>query len=429
MTDLPQGWAARSLGSVLRFNYGKSLPAHAREAGLVTVYGSNGPVGFHSKALIEGPAIIVGRKGSIGEVHYSTGPRWPIDTTYFIDDFRDHSPQFWFWYIKHLRFDSLDRASAIPGLNREDAYQSTAFVPPLQEQRRIVAKLDRLFERTKTAREELARIPRLVERYKQAALAAAFRGDATRKWRAAHPSTQSASLVKRQNTRGFQRREGSNSPADSSQRTPLPGTWRAVTVDSIGEVILGRQRSPENYTGPCMRPYIRAANIKWDGWDVSDVKEMNFDERDFAKFKLQTGDVLINEGSGSAAEVGKPAIWKDQIKNCCFQNTLIAVRPHSVSSEFLYYVLLSAARSKAFVDQTRGVNIHHIGRAGLAQFVIPLPPRDEQEEIVNQIRAALKVIDRLLIEATSASELLNRFEQATLAKAFRGELLAMSRTA
>jgi type I restriction enzyme, S subunit len=55
-----------------------------------------------------------------------------------------------------------------------------------------------------------------------------------------------------------------------------------------------------------MRPYVRAANITWGGWDLPDVKQMNFDYQDFKRFKLQLGDVLINEGSGSADEVGKP---------------------------------------------------------------------------------------------------------------------------
>jgi type I restriction enzyme S subunit len=164
---------------------------------------------------------------------------------------------------------------------------------------------------------------------------------------------------------------------------------------------------------------VRAANITWEGWDLSDVKKMNFDKRDFEKFRLQPGDVLINEGSGSADEVGKPAIWNGEIRNCCFQNTLIAVRPLAATSEYLYFVLLNAALSKAFVDETRGVNIHHIGRAGLAQYVIPLPPREEQQEIVRRIKAAFGQVDRILCEVSRAAELLDRLDQATLAKAFR----------
>ena len=294
-------------------------------------------------------------------------------------------------------------------------------LPPVPEQRRIVAKLDSLFKRSKIAREELAHIPRLVERYKLAILAAAFRGDATAAWRKAHSDIESASCLVDPTARKQRRREGSNAGAASSKQ--IPQTWKAVTVESTGEVILGRQRSPENHNGPNMRPYVRAANITWEGWDLSDVKKMNFDKRDFEKFRLRPGDVLINEGSGSADEVGKPAIWNGEIENCCFQNTLIAVRPHAATSEYLYFVLLNAALSKAFVDETRGVNIHHIGRAGLAQYVVPLPPREEQQEIVRRITAAFGQVDKIFFEISRAIELLDRLEQATLAKAFRGELL------
>lgn len=228
--------------------------------------------------------------------------------------------------------------SAQNGFNKEDLAEIEFPFPMLDEQGRIAAKLDSLCKRSKSAREELGRIPLLVERYKLAILAAALRGDATANWRTAHSAV--GSTTSKEHTTGITRkRKGGNTAAESSKRSPLPQTWRAATVDSIGEVILGRQRSPENHEGPNMRPYVRAANITWDGWDLSDVKQMNFDERDFKRFRLQPGDVLINEGSGSADEVGKPAIWNGEVKNCCFQNTLIAVRPHATTSEYLYFVL------------------------------------------------------------------------------------------
>jgi type I restriction enzyme S subunit len=296
---------------------------------------------------------------------------------------------------------------------------------PLQKQRWLVEQLDSLSARSKKAREELGRIPRLVERYKQATLDAALRGELTADWRTAHPTSRSKPLI-REATRIARKREGGSTTAGTTKVVTLPLTWMVAPTASIGEVILGRQRSPENHRGRNMRPYVRAANITWDGWDLSDVKEMNFDDRDFNRFRLRLGDVLINEGSGSADEVGKPAIWTGEVKNCCFQNTLIAVRPHAATSEYLYFVFLNAALSRAFVDETRGVNIHHIGRTGLAQFVVPLPPREEQKEIVRRIKTSFSRIDRLSKEASRATELLDRLDQATLAKAFRGELLSAS---
>jgi type I restriction enzyme S subunit len=296
--------------------------------------------------------------------------------------------------------------------------------PPTSVQTRIVVRLEELLRHSKAARDELRRIPQLTDRYKRLVLAKALNGKMTAQWRSDNPGAQTVTnLLYRDPTRAH-RTGGRNGSGSTGTEVfgYLPENWQWVPVEAVGEVILGRQRSPENHTGPNMRPYVRAANITWGGWELTDVKTMNFDDRDFAAFKLQVGDVLINEGSGSAKEVGKPAIWNDEIADCCFQNTLVAVRPRAATSDYLYFVLLNAAMSGAFVDETRGVNIHHIGRAGLAQFPIPLPPFEEQDEIVRLIRAAFGSIGRLLSETSRATALIDRLEDATLSKAFEGEL-------
>ena len=86
--ELPNGWATATLGGLFDFKYGKGLLRENRNGkGSFKVYGSNGVVGVHDKAMTRGPTIIVGRKGSVGEVHFSPEPCWPIDTAYFIDEF------------------------------------------------------------------------------------------------------------------------------------------------------------------------------------------------------------------------------------------------------------------------------------------------------------------------------------------------------
>ncbi|HWO42235.1 MAG TPA: restriction endonuclease subunit S, partial [Candidatus Eisenbacteria bacterium] len=82
----PRNWRSVTLGDVCEFKYGKSLPESAREGGQVPVFGSNGEVGRHNEALTSGPTIIIGRKGSFGEVNYSAVACWPIDTTYYVDE-------------------------------------------------------------------------------------------------------------------------------------------------------------------------------------------------------------------------------------------------------------------------------------------------------------------------------------------------------
>jgi type I restriction enzyme S subunit len=272
-------------------------------------------------------------------------------------------------------------------------------VPPLPEQRRIVAKIDSLSGKSKRARAQLDHISRLVENYKQAILSASFRGALTKSCRTRLDENL------------------------SSGPWAIPAEWKWLTVAGVGVVSLGRQRSPKDHSGPQMRRYVRAANITWRGWNLDDVKEMNFDDNEFARFKLRPGDVLLNEGSGSAKEVGKPAIWQGEIEDCCFQNTLLRVQPAACSSEFLYRYFLFCALTELFVSSTQGVNIYHIGKEGLARFPVPLPPRQEQDEIVRLIEKAFTWIERLATEATSARKLIDHLDQAILAKAFRGELV------
>lgn len=132
-----------ALGDICTFNYGKSLPAGSRSGDGYPVYGSNGEVGQHEAALTKGPTIVVGRKGSFGEIHFSDEPCWPIDTTYFIDEDSTTADLRWLMYrLRTLGLTRLNRAAAIPGLNRNDAYRQRFLFPPLEEQRRTAAILD-----------------------------------------------------------------------------------------------------------------------------------------------------------------------------------------------------------------------------------------------------------------------------------------------
>jgi type I restriction enzyme S subunit len=144
MSRIPEGWRDVALGDICEFKYGKGLPKANRTAGKIPVFGSNGVVGYHEKAITNGPTIIIGRKGSFGEVNISLTPFWPIDTTYYIDSSATKEDLSWLAYrLPALGMTKLNRAAAIPGLNREDAYRQRLLLPPPAEQKRIAAILDK----------------------------------------------------------------------------------------------------------------------------------------------------------------------------------------------------------------------------------------------------------------------------------------------
>lgn len=111
----------RPLGDVLDLVYGKSLPAVKRTHGSIPVFGSNGVTGWHNASLVTGPVVVVGRKGSIGEVHWSHVSAFPIDTTFYVRP-RDHYPLVACYVaLQRAGLRSMNSDSAIPGLNRERA--------------------------------------------------------------------------------------------------------------------------------------------------------------------------------------------------------------------------------------------------------------------------------------------------------------------
>ncbi len=135
-------WRGSRIGDEIELAYGKSLPAHTRKAGPIGVYGSNGRVGHHSQSLISGPGIIVGRKGSVGRVVYSDDDFWPIDTTYYVVNKNDHDWRFLFHLLSSIGLNELNSHSAVPGLNRQDAYSIPVRLPTKTEQRQIALALD-----------------------------------------------------------------------------------------------------------------------------------------------------------------------------------------------------------------------------------------------------------------------------------------------
>ena len=126
ITDgVPEGWEKKLLGEMAPFKYGKALKKDNRVPGPFPVYGSSGIVGTHEKALVTGPAIIVGRKGNVGSVYWSKDDFHPIDTVYFIE--AEHCTTHLYYALLHTQFINTD--AAVPGLNRDLAHSRTLLIP------------------------------------------------------------------------------------------------------------------------------------------------------------------------------------------------------------------------------------------------------------------------------------------------------------
>ncbi len=145
---LPKGWATERLGNILPLSYGKALSGKNRDSsGSYPVYGSSGIVGCHTEYLTSKPCLIVGRNGSAGNVFYSEKPCWPIDTAYYSEESSLIELRYFLYLLSHIRLDQVDNSTAIPSLSRDVYNQIEVPFAPLNEQKRIVSKIEELFSK------------------------------------------------------------------------------------------------------------------------------------------------------------------------------------------------------------------------------------------------------------------------------------------
>jgi type I restriction enzyme S subunit len=127
---IPRGWRVGRLGEVVEFAYGKALKENDRVPGNIPVFGSNGQVGWHNEKLVNGPGIIIGRKGNPGVVTWAATDFYPIDTTFYLVTISlVTSLYFLFYSLKSNNLGLLSSDSAVPGLNRTLAYDTAQLLP------------------------------------------------------------------------------------------------------------------------------------------------------------------------------------------------------------------------------------------------------------------------------------------------------------
>ncbi|WP_411727500.1 restriction endonuclease subunit S [Methyloglobulus sp.] len=336
-------------------------------------------------------------------------------------------------------------------------------LPPTNEQHRIVAKIEALFseldkgmESFKTAREQL-------KIYRQAVLKHAFSGKLTEQWRAENQDAAQGcanaaggqepgaakletaeALLQRIQTEREQRyqqqlndwevngKQGNKPKApktlppltaeELAELPELPEGWAWVKVGETSDVQLGRQRSPNNRSNKFPTKYIRAGNITENGLNLDDVLDMEFDPQEKERFLLVYGDVLLSEASGSANQVGKPAIWRDEIEECCFQNTVIRVRSIALN-EYLFWVFKTYYVTGVFSKLSGGVGINHLSAGKLENMAIPIVGKFESEKILELINEKLSLIENVDQTLTIALQQAEALRQSILKKAFSGQLV------
>lgn len=321
------------------------------------------------------------------------------------------------------------RGTAQGGINQSFLRFVDVPLGPLPEQRRIVSKIEALFEESRTARQALDRIQPLLKKFRQAVLAAAFRGDLTRDWREQHADVESASIL-RETLRRFHaardKRSNAAPPTEgvhTLQRSDFPDSWELAELSELCEPIRPitygiLKPGPDRADGVA---YVRVADMIGEEIILHKIRRTSKEvDKAYKRSRLSTGDVLLS----IRGTVGRVCIVPRQLDGANItQDTARISVDLRVPAEYVAICLRSPSLQKAMAAATRGVAVRGINIGDVRALQVPLPPLAEQRQIVARVQQLLGHGDRIGRALEVARRRAEKLEQSILARAFRGELV------
>lgn len=376
---MKQGWEIKKLWEVIKLEYGKSLGKSLRKPdGLYPMYGANGIKGRTDEFYYNKKTIIVGRKGSAGEINLTEDKFWPLDVTYFVtfEEKRDNLI-FLFHLLNSLELPKLAKGVK-PGINRNDVYDIKVPLPPLSEQKRIVAILDKAFaaiaKAKANAEQNLKNTKELFESFMQEVF----------------------------ENKGEDWEEKVLGELCQFVRGPFGGSLKKSCFKEFGNAVYEQQHAIHNQFN----------NIRYF---IDDIK---FEE--MKRFELLPGDLIMS----CSGTMGKVAIVPDGIKRGIINQALLKLTPsNQLDVQYLKNWMNSKVFQESLAKLTVGAAIKNVASVKiLKEIEITLPQLYEQQIIVQKIDAFSAETKKLEVIYHKKIEDLEELKKSILQKAFNGDL-------
>ena len=300
---------------------------------------------------------------------------------------------------------------------------------PLNEQRRIVEKIETLFAQLDKGEEAIRQVQKLLKTYRQSVLKAAVTGELTRDWREANkdklePASELLTRILQSRRENWAGRGKYKEPAtpDASELQGLPETWDSASLEQLSTVV-EYGSSSKCTDDPEGVPVLRMGNILSGSLVLDKLKFLPKNHTEFPKLILQDGDMLFNR-TNSAELVGKTAVFRSELPKCSFASYLIRVRCSGIQPELASSYINSLFGRKWIASVvSQQVGQANVNGTKLKNLMIPLPSEQEQDEIVFRLAEIHGQIEKT--ESWCETELKRSasLRQSILKQAFSGKLV------
>lgn len=357
-------WKEVRLGDILNFRRGHDLPHSAMKPGNIPVAGSNGVIGYHDTATPIKPILTIGRSGNVGKPYFYE-EAWAHNTTLYVDDFKGNDPKFLYYLCQTMPFANFGGGSAVPTLNRNHIHPLETKIPvKVEDQRRIasiLSSLDRKIELNNKINADLEEMAQAI----------------FKNWFVDFEPFKDGKFV-------------------DSELGMIPEGWKVVTLDDLTSKFGTGLNPRKNFVlGHGNNYYVTIKNMGDNRIYLNDRCD-KVDDEALAKInkrsKLQKGDLLFS-GIGT---IGRVAMVVEDPLNWNTSESVFNMHPiDSVSSEFIYLLLLSDIFQQYVRQNAQGGVQQGIRMASLKAFQLAIP--DELkffDNLVKPIIAKVKSNDR-----------------------------------
>lgn len=404
-----KGWATFQLGDICTLKYGKNLPQISRAInGTYPVYGSNGTVGYHSEPLIKAKGIIIGRKGTIGAVHLSHTPFWPIDTTFYVEESKQYDLRFIYYLLKTLPLSSLNTDSAVPGINRNLIHEIFVKIPNLQGQEAIAEILGSLDDKIELNRKMNATLEDVAQ--------ALFKS-----WFIDFDPVHAKS--KGQKPHGMSEEIAALFPVSfqKSELGMIPKGWKWKELLEIIEILESGSR-PKGGVSKYKNgvPSIGAENILGIGkYDFSKTKYIPMEFYKKIKHgKIQNGDVLLYK---DGAQLGRKSYfdYNFPFEKCCVNEHVFILRTGNYTKQKHLYFWLDQAW---MTENIRNLNSNSAQPGINTGSVLSLPFLDSGNDLINAFESQISALIHKLFSNCNEIHVLSKLRDNLLPKLLSGEI-------
>ena len=470
--NLPEGWATTSVGEVATYQNGRPFkPSEWGSTGLpiIRIQNLNDTAANYNfsdnhheeKFRVRNGDLLFAWSASLGAYIWRGQEAWLNQHIFRVDHTEMVDRLFLYYALTDLIADlyAKTHGSGMVHVTKGKFEETQLMLPPLNEQRRIVTKVDELFSELDKGVESLKTARAKLNVYRQAVLKYAFEGKLTAQWREENKDKlekpdQLLARIKQEREARYERQlrewraavKAWETKGKKGQKPRRPKASAALCLPSEGE-IADLPLLPDGWlwikvqallaeppaNGHSVRdrasgfPVLRLTAIKKEKLDLSETKNGDWEREDALSYLVQEGDFLLARGNGSKQLVGRGGLVPASEHDLAYPDTMIRLRvdPSAVAGSFFSYVWNSRLLRRQIEDAARTTaGIYKINQGHILNFIVPLCSSMEQAVVVERLSAALSAIDGIETEVNKHLGEADTLRQSILKKAFSGQLVA-----